>query len=144
MTEQVIGLDPGVNTGYAVWDRKQGRFLRVESMPIHEAMDAVRATHAAGLLHSVDFEDARLRTWFGKADAREARSGAGIREGVGSVKRDCGIWAEFLTALGVTFRPRKPTAGSTKWTAEQFAKVAKWPHRTNVHGRDAALLILGR
>ena len=36
--------------------------------------------HGKGSLQLI-IEDARKRTWFGGADARQARSGAGIREG---------------------------------------------------------------
>ena len=104
-------------------------------------MRMVEKMHRFGSLHSVRFEDARLRTWFGGADKRQARSGAGIREGVGSVKRDCGIWHEFLADLGVPFMPVKPEAHSTKWTAEHFARVTGWTKRTNNHGRDAAVLV---
>jgi hypothetical protein len=139
-----IGIDPGVATGYATWDRIERRLVTVCSMPIHEAMDEVRGTHRAGLLHSVVFEDAHQRKWFGGADARQARSGAGIREGVGSVKRDCTIWRDFLTAQGITFQAIKPAAGSTKWDADTFARMTGWTAQTNNHGRDAALLVIGR
>lgn len=143
MTLLRIGLDPGVHTGYAVWNRELRALVMVTAFPIHKAMREVEGAHEVGLVHSVVFEDARQRTWFGAADARQAARGAGVREGVGSVKRDCAIWEAFLTDLGVPFEMRKPAAGTTKWAASYFNRVAKWTEPTNQHGRDAAVLLLG-
>jgi hypothetical protein len=139
----IIGLDPGVTTGYALWEPEHKRFYQVSSMAIHEAMACVKSLHDSGELNMVVFEDARLRKWFAAGDARQARSGAGIREGVGSVKRDAGIWADYLGGLGVPYKAIKPAAGATKWTAEHFSRVTGWTARTNEHGRDAAVLVFG-
>jgi hypothetical protein len=139
-----IGIDPGAQTGYAAWDSSSKTLNTVRTLKIHEAMQYVLEVRDSGMLHSVTFEDARLRTWFGSADARQARSGAGIREGVGSVKRDCTIWAEFLGDHGIAYKGIKPTAGNTKWDAETFAKRTGWTGRTSNHARDAALLVFGK
>lgn len=139
-----IGIDPGVKTGYAEWDATARRLVVVNTLRIDQAMDRVRHLVDLGELHSVTFEDARLRTWFGSADARQARSGPGIREGVGSVKRDCTIWAEFLGAHGIAYRAIKPTSGATKWKPDYFAKVTGWAARTSEHARDAAVLVFGK
>lgn len=137
-----IGIDPGKHTGFAAWCDTQRRLIDCKALMIHEAMAEVLRLHGEQQLHSVTFEDARLRTWFGGADARQAKSGAGVREGVGSVKRDCTIWADFLGAHGIAYRTVKPAAGGTKWTAEQFQRVTGWQGRTNEHARDAALLVV--
>lgn len=144
MTTIHIGIDPGTQTGYAAWDSLRKKLVAVDTLKIHQAMAHVLEVHASGMLHSVTFEDARLRTWFGSADARQARSGAGIREGVGSVKRDCTIWAEFLGDHGIGYRSIKPAAGNTKWDAEKFARLTGWTGRTSNHARDAAILVVGK
>ena len=33
-----IGIDPGTHTGLAVWDTNEGRFLSLETVPIHQAL----------------------------------------------------------------------------------------------------------
>jgi hypothetical protein len=78
-----IGIDCGVNTGFAV--AIDGILTRVESMTITQAMEAVKELHKQHPNLIVRIEDARKRTWFGNADARQAKSGAGTREGVGSL-----------------------------------------------------------
>lgn len=131
-----IGIDPGVSTGFAAWDMTQKRLINVQTLKIHEAMRLVETHHNLGNLHSVTFEDARLRTWLG-AKGREALQGAG------SIKRDCSIWADFLGSLNIPYRAVKPGPGATKWNAEYFARVTGWTKRTSNHARDAAVLVYG-
>lgn len=141
----IVGIDPGTHTGFAKWDRAAKRLLQVDTLKIHKAMQRVEFEHASGHLKMVVVEDARLRKWFGHADTRVARSGAGIREGVGSVKRDASIWADFLGDLGCAFLLLKPGAGGpTKLDAVAFAKLTGWTERTSNHARDAACIVWGR
>ena len=130
-----VGIDPGTHTGFAAWCDDLKKLVSVKTLAIHEAMDEVLQLHRAGQLHSVTFEDARLRTWFG-AKGKEALQGAG------SIKRDCAIWADFLGSHGIAYRSIKPQAGATKWTAEQFRRLTGWEGRTSEHARDAALLVV--
>lgn len=133
----VVGIDPGVHTGYAAWDMEQRALASVKTLKIHVAMQYVLELRNSGLLHSVTFEDARLRKWLG-SKGREALQGAG------SIKRDCSIWADFLGDHGIAYRAIAPQAGATKWGAEQFAKAFGWTARTSEHARDAALLVVGK
>lgn len=143
---QVIGIDPGVMTGFALWDAIAMKFVRIESMGIIQAMrtvDKVRALHATEPDQLfVMFEDARLRKRFDKADQEEEghRKGA-RREGVGSVKRDSSIWEEFLRDRDIPFKARRPM--NTKWSADHFRRATKWEGRTNNHNRDAAVIVHG-
>lgn len=138
----IVGIDPGVTTGVAVWDRTARVLTTVGSMTICAAMEFVKSLHK-GVGVEVWFEDAKQRKWLGDADERQRRSGAGIREGVGSVKRDCSIWREFCDLHKIPYKAVKPASGATKWTAEQFALRTKWQGRTNNHGRDAACIVWG-
>ena len=135
--DRIVGLDPGVHTGFAIWSRTDRRLVDVQTTTITAAMSMVKMMHDFGSLHSVVFEDARLRTWFG-AKGREALQGAG------SIRRDCSIWEEFLRGLeGVPFKPVSPQSKGAKLDAAQFAKLTGWTGRTSSHGRDAAMLIFG-
>ena len=131
----MVGIDPGVNTGFAIWD---GAKLReVKSAGICEAMMLVQQMHRLGTLHSVVFEDARLRKWYGS-------KGVDALQGAGSIKRDCQIWAEWLGMLDCPYRSVSPQAKGAKVDAALFAKLTGWTGRTNNHGRDAAMLVFGR
>ena len=133
----IVGIDPGVKTGFAVWSRAERRLTTVETLGITQAMTVIRTLADSGSLHSVRFEDARMRTWFGKK-GREALQGAG------SIKRDCSIWNEFLTGLvGVPFASISPQGKGAKLDASAFERLTGWQGRTSEHGRDAALLVFG-
>lgn len=134
----MVGVDPGVHTGFAEWDRLRRKLVRVTALKLHEAWARVLELHQAGLLHSVTFEDARLRTgYFGKDSAAK-------QQGAGSVKRDCGAWADFLGAHGIPHHAISPRQKSSKVEAAPFARITGWRERTNEHGRDAAMLVFGR
>jgi len=134
----VIGIDPGVHTGLAVFDVVEDKLIMVFSCPIHIAMRFVEdyfAKHGQDLL--VRAEDARLRKWFGAGDTSAKLQGAG------SVKRDAKIWDDFLKDTQVRYEMVHPLKGNTKLTDGYFRSVTGWQGRTNEHGRDAAMLIYG-
>lgn len=134
----MIGVDPGTTTGFAEWDARRYRFLRIEGLKLHEAWARVLELKAAGVLHSVTFEDARLRTgYFGDDSAAK-------QQGAGSIKRDCSAWADFLGSHGIAYRAVSPKAKGRKVDAAPFARLTGWQARTNEHGRDAAMLVYGR
>ena len=132
-----IGIDPGTHTGVAVWDSKEGKFLSLETLPIHRAMVEVMNLRI-GREILVVFEDARQRKWYGKGNTNAKLQGAG------SVKRDCSIWEEFCKDYGIPFRAIPPVKGATKVSPEYFKLISHYKGRTSEHSRDAAMLVIGR
>lgn len=134
--EHYIGIDSGTNTGFAVWSAEERKFLKVETVKIHTAMEFVKYWKEAGRNFKVRVEDARQRKWFGKA-GRETLQGAG------SIKRDATIWEDYLKDLGVEFEMVAPKNNKTKMTADSFKRTTKWEGKTNEHSRDAGMLVFG-
>ena len=130
----VIGLDPGVQTGVAIWSVKEQKLLNVVTKKIHEAGKMVESLKSKNIL--VRFEDARLRKWFGN-------SGREKLQGAGSVKRDCKIWEDLLTDLGIPFDKVPPKSVRTKVNFINFGQMTGWTGRTSEHARDAAMLVFG-
>lgn len=138
-----IGIDTGVNTGFAVWGTEKQAFDRIECLKIHAAMKIVLNTILANpfIETVVRFEDARQRRWI--PDTHDIRREMGRRQGAGSVKRDCQIWEDFLSDNGVRFEMIAPKNNATKMNGDVFKNLTKWPKRTNSHERDAAMLVFG-
>lgn len=138
----VVGIDPGMHTGLAVWDTSHRQFLDIRCSGIVDAMRylaELRENRQIGLLV---FEDARKRKWIPREKNLSEFRGRAM--GAGSVKRDCSIWEEWCRTFAIPFVSPPPRAGMTKWTEEYFRKVTGYSRRTNEHGRDAALLVFGR
>lgn len=133
-----IGIDPGTHTGVAVWDSRQGKFLCLETLPIHKALEEVLIYLREWGDIEVVFEDARQRTWFGYGNV------AAKAQGAGSVKRDCSIWEDFCRDYEIPFQAKPPVKGATKVTSEYFKMISGWTGRTSSHSRDAAMLVIGR
>ena len=130
-----IGIDPGVQTGFAVYDAKMKCFLKVKSYSIIEAMDEILKNYSPDTT-KIHFEDAQKRSWYGN-------KGREVMKGVGSVERDCKIWAEFCLHHGYQSRAVHPKDIATKLSATQFAAYTGWTERTNEHARDAAMIVWG-
>lgn len=132
----IIGIDPGVKTGFAVVRPMIMKLLAANTYSIIEAFAQVRHLKSEGHQIEIWFEDSRQRKWFGKKD-REALQGAG------SIKRDCKIWQEFCEYYNIPFKAIPPQKGQTKWDAKYFKRITGWTSRTSEHARDAAALVFG-
>lgn len=136
-----IGLDPGKNTGIAVWNTNTQHFELLDTVPIHKAMEIVKEWEYPVRSVRVYFEDARQRQYLPRE--RNASEYRGKLMGAGSVKRDSVIWQDALTDWGIPFTMVPPRAGATKWTADTFRRITGYTGRTSNHARDAALLVYG-
>ncbi|WP_129714650.1 hypothetical protein [Pedobacter sp. SYP-B3415] len=134
MCKIIIGIDPGVNTGVAIYNKSTKQLEEVRTCLLHEAFELVISYRS--LITMVRVEDARQRKWFGaRAEAKQ--------QGAGSVKRDCGAWEDFLVAKEIPHEFIAPVKGTTKVTAAYFAKLTGWIKKTSNHARDAAMLVWG-
>lgn len=138
-----IGIDPGVNTGLCVWSSEDKQIRTLHSVKIHEAMQHVKFMVASwpGKVF-VRFEDARQRKWIPRQ--KNERAEKGLWAGAGSIKRDCTIWEDYLTSIGVPFEMVAPKNNKTKVKADYFNKLTGWTGKTNEHARDAACLVIGK
>lgn len=151
----VVGIDPGVKTGFAVWDRDGKRllsvetsdfwevFFRISSAPIlrpDSALIVVEVAHYAPVF--------RERKAAGKNENHAAR----LAQNVGQVMREAKLLAEGFRRLGYTVQEVKPLGkkkdASGNYSAEadraEFERLTGWTKQTSQHARDAARLAFGR
>ena len=138
----VIGIDPGLHTGLAVWDTSSRQFLEIRCSGIVDAMDYLDHLRTEKGIGLVVFEDARQRTWIPREKDLAQMKGRAM--GAGSVKRDCSIWEEWCKARQVQYIASRPKNGMTKLTDAYFRGITGYDRRTNNHGRDAAMLVFQR
>lgn len=130
-----IGIDVGVNTGFAI--SKDKKLIAVTSYSILDAMDACLDLQDQS--PTLYIEDPKKGAWIAKTTKKQI----GRLQGAGSVKRDFQIWVDFAKKHG--FKVVLPSHRNTaKLNAEKFHKLTGWVGQTNQHGRDAAYLVWGR
>ena len=153
----LIGLDPGQNTGLAVYDPGAGRLLRCETLSFWEAqaafVGALVPVGDGGDVGLVVIEDARELPIYARHRKQELTREARDRlcRGVGHVDRDTELWSEWLRLAGYRVQlvpPPRPSrfdpSRSRKWTAEDLERITGWTEPTSEHARDAARLVWRR
>ena len=136
-----IGIDTGVHTGIAVWDSEKRKFVYLDTLKIHEALQIVSSYAYKNIPLCVRFEDARQRKWIPMSKNMTAELGRA--QGAGYVKAHCQIWEDFLTDYRIPFEAIAPRRNLTKLSAEQFGRITGYKGRTSEHARDAAMLVYG-
>ena len=137
--EWYIGIDPGVTTGYAIFNSKKNEFMMVTSGKILEAMLDIQErfqNNINGHSHLIRIEDARKRGNSGAKSAAKA-------QGAGSVKRDSKIWEEWCEMHGYNYELVAPQRNMTKLDQKTFKQITGWEKQTNHNSRDSAMLIYG-
>lgn len=129
----IIGIDPGVKTGVAVWDRKHRKFDQLITTDIDTAWSIVQSYQQGSVL--VVIENPNLRTWFGN-------SGKERYQGAGSVKRDFSIWKKRLEITVTPYVEKAPKAVMSIPKHSTFKAITGCQEkRTSQHVRDAAMMV---
>lgn len=144
----LIGIDPGVHTGLALYDREIMNFIAIKS-DTAVAMEQMVLQLRDRLGHTsirLLIEDSR-----GNYVRQKDRDDNRMR-GVGSVWRDMQRWDEFCDHFDIhhtmqpltvhnPFRLVKEGGVKRKFRHEEFVAITGWPKRTNEHERCAAGLV---
>lgn len=155
-----IGIDPGANTGIAVWNRvRSGQyFSQIECTDFFGALDMIEEFHlvrapqhdlklvvvieASNLNRSMH---ASTMDKIAGTPAEKLRRILKMAQDVGGVKRECELLMKYCERNKITFIAAQPTAKSlTKIKADRFNQLTGWKQRTNEHSRDAAMLVWGK
>jgi hypothetical protein len=139
-----IGIDPGVNTGIAIWDNRKDKLVYSGTLSILEAIEEVEEYHTTGYRIRLNVEDPNLREWFGskKNPTVDVQAKA---QGAGSVKRDFKIWKEFAEMYDIELHGYHPKDVGSK-THKEISMIIGWgvKGRTSQHERDAIVLSMKR
>jgi hypothetical protein len=141
MERYLIGIDPGIVNGFALYDRTSKTLWSVSSLKLHELFAELSKELKSGITYSpfhVFIEDPH--TWHnfsGMADYSRL-------QGAGAVKQTYKHIIEFLEANSIPYTPTKLQGNMKKLKAEQFKQITGWDKPTNEHGRDAAMIVFGR
>lgn len=135
----IIGIDPGVKTGFASFANKtkQGPLI-VHELPIWQVFELVLKLHL-DRDHSifVVLEDAR-KTFRPKGVSLEESEAK--KMGAGWIRTLSGVYESFLIAHRIPYIAKKK--GLTKLTAAQFLSITKVETKEEEHNaRDAGMMV---
>lgn len=130
---QVIGIDPGVNTGTALYCNGNLTILQtIEPIDIQTFI----LTSQADLFV---FEDSRMQSnvWIPSGNKAVANN---IARKIGQVDALCSLIQETCERYDIKYMRVSPRAKGEKLKAEDFNNLTGWTARSNQHERDAAMV----
>lgn len=144
----LIGLDPGQQNGFAVWDGE--KFLKMKTLTFWELVAELREIRDYAKSEGIELH-VRLE-WpvankpvFDRANANEIGKRLRIAQNVGQNKNDAIRIAEFMEDNGISYEKCTPNKNSMiNLNAERFRMITKYEGRTSQHVRDAAGYVWGR
>lgn len=131
----VIGIDPGANTGVATIT--DGALVKLETVAPVLLADLLRERKPARVI----FEDSRLekRAWNARTKTAYGAALATARS-LGQVDAWCVLIVSVCEALDIPVYGVSPTVKGAKVNADQFARITGWAGKSNEHTRDAAMV----
>lgn len=136
-----VGIDPGRNTGVAVFDRQTGQIILARTVDFWTLFLEIIEDFPPEVTDVV-VEDARKnKPTFAKLGDDGERKREKISRNVGGVQAESRLVIEGLKALGYTVLPIRP--GGEKWTDEYCKRITGYQGRTSSHVRDAIRFCYG-
>lgn len=132
---QILGIDPGAETGVAGFSGGELLFLR--TVEPHTVEHLLRHYAPARVV----FEDSRLerRAWHARTKQAYGAALATARS-LGQVDARCSFITAVCADLGIAAHGISPTAKGAKLNAAAFSLATGWTGRSNQHERDAAMV----
>jgi len=157
----IIGIDPGVHTGYCVWNKDIKHISDYATLDFWSAIDKIRAMLDKCLSDGTDvtvrIENPGLNKpvyFSNKKGVKGFRASLRVAQNVGGNKRDAELLIAFcrrieilykgsvISRLTGSFKVEVIKPSSKKWTAEMFKAVTGIKTRVSQHVRDAAKLVI--
>ncbi len=145
----VVGIDPGVKTGFAVWNRDEKAFEWIETSTFWGVFFRITESSVFKPVNThIVIEVAHHAPTFKhlKAEGQNKDTLSKIARNVGQVTREAQLLVEGFRRLGFTVSEQKPL-GKAKNAADdraQFERLTGWTKQTSQHARDAARMVYQR
>jgi hypothetical protein len=135
----LIGIDPGIQTGVANYDRKTRKFAELLTLTFWKTIEYVQSFSPSNV--ELVIENAMLNQFSYARHTQVGKEALRIARNAGANCREAELLINGLTRDGYIVHEIKPT--NRKWTAEQFNKITGHAGPTNQHVRDACALVYG-
>jgi hypothetical protein len=137
----LIGIDPGINTGVAIWNRAERIIISAYTYSFWETITFLQENINRWRFTVIIEDVTQNKPTFARKGASPFEMQR-ISQNVGSNKRDCQLLMEWLALKSIETICVKPT--TEKWNHEYCVKISRYEKRISQHARDAIRLIAGR
>lgn len=128
----ILGIDPGVNTGIAIF--KRGALYTLVTIAPHQLPEFIANAEPSRVI----FEDSRLTSFmFNQVKSRPAA--LKMARNVGEIDAWCRVITSVCEGLGIPAHGISPASKGAKLSAEAFTRATGWTGASNQHTRDAAM-----
>lgn len=140
-TRFFVGIDPGINTGYAVYDAHLKEIVKMETTTFWSVFDLIETHYPFNTV--IVIETPKKTRLYARQDGLEGhRQREKVAANAGGNAREAELLADGLELSGYTVLRITPTRH--KLDAKEFARITKITKQTNQHVRDAVMLVFGR
>lgn len=148
MNRRIIGIDPGVNTGLAIYNPENKKFeLHTKSfwLAFHIIKELYEHNTDYELVIYIEDSTQNRPVFEERITGKNIGTALKIAQYVGSNKRDCQLWFEFCEYANIEYYRIRPSGKSgTKIPKKNFEKITGYTGRSSQHSRDAAMMVVGR
>lgn len=131
---KVIGIDPGVNTGIAVFE--DSKLVAMHTMTPDDAIAFVVESKP----DLVVCEDSRLTSHVFSVRGLKPGAALKVARDVGRIDQQCGALERACEKNGIGYDGISPRGKGRKIDAKTFERVTGWVKRSNQHERDAVMV----
>lgn len=131
----ILGIDPGANTGVAVFEGgRLSRLITIEPVHIGRLIDGHQPER-------VIFEDSRLQSHVWTGAARSKAAAVKIGRNIGEIDAWCKLIVAECAQRGIPAHGISPKQKGTKIESQDaFNRITGWTGASNEHTRDAAMV----
>lgn len=129
----VLGIDPGMNTGFAIYEN--GKLVNLQTGSPWDMAAMIRHLTPA----QVVFEDSRLQSNVWNATGTRAQA-CKISRNVGQIDAWCSYILAVCEQARVPVLSISPKGKGKKIDAAEFGALTGWIGQSNQHCRDAAMV----
>lgn len=142
-----IGIDPGVTTGIAVYNRELKKIVNIKTTDFWGCLDYIRrATTPGNALIMIEAPNKTAMYARQEDKVKGARYGNRMQSNAASNAREAELLADGLEKEGFEVRRVKPTRRNFEKAGDDVRHIQKttgFMEKTNAHTRDAIMLCYG-
>ncbi len=130
----IIGIDPGIESGIAVY--MDGKLISLLTFIPLKAVEMIRRSSPSLVI----LEDSTLTSHIFTAPGVAHRAALKVARNIGEVDAYCKIIKQVCGELGIAYRSISPKDKGKKIDAKEFERITGWAGKSNQHERDAAMV----